>query len=61
MNDLDKMDEIIEKLTAIESLLKRLPEIQAAVYLQLKEEYDAAKLKGKKTGDIWTIAPPTLR
>lgn len=53
--------EINEKLAAIESLLQRLPEIQAAVFLKTQEEYTAARLDGKKSSDLWVIAPPSLR
>ena len=56
-----ELAEITKKLTAIESLLQRLPEIQAAVYLQMREEYEAARMQGKKTSDIWTIQQPNLR
>ncbi len=55
------LTEITEKLTAIESLLQRLPEIQAAVFIQINEEYRAAQLKGQKSSDLWTIVPPNLR
>ena len=55
------MDVVIKKLEAIESLLQRLPEIQAAVLIQMNEEYQAAKIQGKSSNDIWTIAPPNLR
>ena len=55
------LQEIKEKLAAIESLLQRLPEIQAAVFFQLKDEYDSAKLVGRKATDIWLIAPPDSR
>ena len=55
------LDEIKEKLVAIESLLQRLPEIQAAVFIQMNEEYQSAKFQGRKCADIFTIAPPNLR
>lgn len=55
------MKEIKEKLAAIESLLQRLPEIQAAVFIQMNEEYQAARMIGKKSSDLWTIAPPNSR
>ena len=58
---MDELKEIKEKLAAIESLLQRLPEIQAAVLIQMYEEYQAAKLQGKKSSDLWVIAPPNLR
>ena len=57
----DDLTEIKEKLAAIESLLQRLPEMQAAMFIQMNEEYQAAKLEGKKSSDLWVIAPPDLR
>lgn len=58
MTDLER---IHKELTEIKSLLQNLPEIQAAVYLQMLEEYNAARLQGKTTADLWTIAPPNSR
>ena len=58
---MDDLTEFKEKLAAIESLLQRLPEIQTAVFLKMKEEYEAAKLEGKKSSDLWVIAPPNER
>lgn len=58
---IDELTEIKESLASIESLLQRLPEIQAAVLIQMSEEYQAAKLQGKKSSDLWVIAPPNLR
>lgn len=58
---MDKLTEIKEKLTAIESLLQRLPEIQAAVFIKMYEEYQAAQFQGRNSSDLWTIAPPNLR
>ena len=55
------LDEIKEKLATIESLLQRLPEIQAAVFIQMNEEYQAARMVGQKSSDLWTIAPPNSR
>ncbi len=57
----DDLTEIKGKLAAIESLLQRLPEIQAAVFIQMNEEYQAARMGGMKSSDLWTIAPPNLR
>lgn len=53
--------EVIKKLTAIESLLQRLPEIQAAVHFKMQDEYEAASLNGLKAKDIWEIAPINQR
>lgn len=58
---MDELKEIKEKLTAIESLLQRLPEIQAAVFIQMNEEYQAAKMRGQKSSELWSIAPPSSR
>ena len=58
---MDELKEIKEKLTAIESLLQRLTEIQAAVFIQMNEEYQAAKMRGQKSSELWSIAPPSSR
>ena len=58
---MDDLTEIKEKLAAIESLLQRLPEIQAATFIQMQEEYQTARMQGKKSSDLWVIAPPNLR
>ncbi|MCD8142016.1 MAG: hypothetical protein LUD83_01835 [Clostridiales bacterium] len=55
------LTEIKERLAAIEALLQRLPEVQAAVFIQMQEEYEAARLQGRKSSDLWTIAPPNSR
>lgn len=57
----DELLEIKEKLAAIESLLQRLPEIQAAVFLNMLDEYQSAKLIGKKAADLWEIPSPPAR
>ncbi|MCD8086927.1 MAG: hypothetical protein LUF28_11590 [Clostridiales bacterium] len=55
------LTEIKERLAAIEALLQRLPEVQAVVFIQMQEEYEAARLQGRKSSDLWTIAPPNAR
>ena len=57
----DQLKEIKEKLAAIESLLQRLPEIQAAVFIQMSEEYQTAKMQGIGSADLWFIPPPDSR
>ena len=52
MNDLK---EIKEKLAAIESLLQRLPEIQAAVFLLMRDEYETAKAQGRDARQLYLI------
>lgn len=54
-------EEINKRLAAIESLLQRLPEIQAAVFIKMHEEYEGARLVGKKCDDLWEIAAPNQR
>ena len=56
-----ELTEIKEKLAAIESLLQRLPEIQAAVFFQMLDEYQSAKLEGKSARDLWEVANPSAR
>lgn len=56
-----ELSEIKGKLAAIESLLQRLPEIQAAVFIQMNEEYQAVRMEGRKSSDLWAIAPPDSR
>lgn len=58
---MEDLTEIKERLASIESLLQRLPEIQAAVFIQMNEEYQAARMGGMKSSDLWTIAPPNFR
>jgi len=58
---MEDLTEIKEKLAAIESLLQRLPEIQAAVFIQMNEEYQAARLQGRKSSDLWDVVPPSSR
>lgn len=61
MRGVDELKEIKEKLTAIESLLQRLPEIQAVALFQMLDEYQIARFQGRKASDIWSIPPPNLR
>lgn len=58
---LDDIRIINEKLAAIESLLQRLPEIQAAVFFQMLDEYQSAKFTGTKAADLWEIPTPDQR
>ena len=53
--------EIKEKLAAIESLLQRLPEIQAAVFFKMLDEYEAAKLHGRRARKLWEVPDPQER
>ena len=57
----DDLQEVKEKLAAIESLLQRLPEIQAAVFLQMLDEYQSAKLTGRTASDLWEVPSPPAR
>lgn len=53
------LQEIKEKLTVIESLLQQLPVIQAVTFIQLNEEYQRARLRGKTSKDLWDLNLPT--
>lgn len=58
---MSELEEIKEKLTAIESLLQRLPEIQAAVFLQMHDEYETAKVQGRDVRSLWSVPNPNRR
>ena len=58
---LEDLEQIEKRLAAIESLLQRLPEIQAAVFFQMLDEYQSAKLRQQSAIDLWDVAPPNLR
>ena len=58
---LTTLQAIQKKLASIESLLQRMPELLAAVFFTMKDEYEAAKWCGKKAKDIWEIAPVNKR
>jgi hypothetical protein len=57
----EEIQVIKEKLAAIESLLQRLPETQAAVFFQMLDEYQIAKLSGRKASDLWEVPNPSAR
>lgn len=57
---MDQLERIEKKLDAIGSLLQQLPEVQAATFLLMYEEYQAARLRGKKVSDLWAISPASL-
>lgn len=61
MDNGDDLSEIRERLAAIESLLQRLPEIQAAVFFQMLEKYQIAKIQGRAAGELWEVPNPRDR
>ena len=58
---MNNLKEIEEKLAAIESLLQRLPEIQAAVFLLMRDEYETAKAQGRDARQLWSVPNPDQR
>ena len=56
-----EIQELKEKLAAIESLLQRLPEIQAAIFFQMFDEYKAAQLVGRSAKHLWEVPNPEER
>lgn len=58
MTDSD-LDQIKKSLAHIESLLQRMPEIQAAVFLQMKEEL--GPFGEFKASEVWTVCPANQR
>lgn len=57
----EKLTELNKNLKAIYSLLQQLPEIQAAIFLQMYDDYQDAKWQGLKAKDLWTVAEPQKR
>lgn len=49
------LEKILKKQEAIEATLRRLPEVQAATYLLMREELEAARFAGRKASDLWKI------
>lgn len=56
-----KADAIEKEMAAIASILRRLPEIQAAVLLTMQEEQRKAAFMGKGPEDLWEIPRPDQR
>lgn len=47
-----------KSLATIERLIQQLPElpeVMAATYIQMNEEYEAARMQGKSSTDLWEI------
>ena len=58
---LKELRELRKEVAALTDLLRRLPEIQAAVFFQFEEEKNEAAMQGRKPRDTWVIAPPEKR
>lgn len=58
---LNELRELRKEVAALTDLLRRLPEIQAAVFFQFEEEKNEAAMQGRKPRDTWVIAPPEKR
>lgn len=46
---------ILEQLEAIESLLRQLPEVQAATFLLMQQQVQEAAIKGEKASDLFSL------
>ena len=55
------LEEILALLREIRAAIVRLPEVQAAVFFQMKDEYEAARFRGKQASDLWDVTPPSER
>ena len=54
MENIERTIQSIEKtLASIEMLLRQMPEVQAATYIKMNEEYQRARLQGKSCDDLW--------
>lgn len=54
-NDEILLESINKRLGIIETMLAKLPEVQAITYLMMKEEYETARLQGKRIKDLWDL------
>lgn len=52
------LEKILKKQEAIEAALRRLPEVQAATYLLMREELETARFAGRKASDLWEVTRP---
>ena len=52
---MEELEEIKKSLATIERLIQQLPEVMAATYIQMNEEYEAARMPGKSSTDLWEI------
>lgn len=50
------LKKILKKQEAIEATLRQLPKVQAATYLLMREELEAARLAGRKASDLWSVS-----
>lgn len=48
-------------LANIERLLRKMPEVQSAVFLQMQEVADSGHLHGEYVKDLWEVCPPEQR
>lgn len=55
-----ELQEIKKELEAIESLLRQLPVLTALAYIRLNEEFQQAKMQGKRFDDLWELELPNL-
>lgn len=46
---------LLKKLEVIESLLRQLPEVQAATFLLMQQELQDAAIRGKRASDIFSL------
>lgn len=54
MENIEQTLHSIEKtLASIELLLRKMPEMQAATFIKMNEEYQRARLQGKSCDDLW--------
>ena len=52
--------EILDRLNRIERILLKSPEVHAAVFITMWEEWQRARLRGLSAKDLWEIIPPTF-
>ena len=62
VEDIEHTLQSVEKtLASIEMLLRQMPEVLAATYIKMNEEYQQARLQGKRFDDLWSIEQIPMR
>lgn len=53
-------EEILKRLDRIERILLKSPEVHAAVFITMWEEWENARFQGRSAKDLWEIILPTF-
>lgn len=57
---MEDLEEIKKSLAHIEMMLQQMPEIQAATFITMWEEWEKARFCGKSAKDLWEVISPNV-